>query len=535
MASLERNRGHDIISGSETDPLLGPTQAWAPPRGFHFIETAIYINVFLSGFDGTITASTYALISSEFNAANTASWLTTSYLITSTAFQPLYGRFSDILGRRICFFISTTTFLIGCLGCGIAPNMVFLNLMRALTGIGGGGLITMATIVNSDIIPFEKRGMYQAAQNGCYGVGSICGASLGGIIAETVGWQWCFLLQIPLSLFALVVGALAIKDPGIEDDLEDDKGSVLSRIDFLGAFLLVLALSIQLVGLSLGGNELPWSSAWVVLSLVGSFMLLVVFFTVEARTSAAPIVPLRMLRGKLPISVQIANICTGMAAYSFLFNVPLFFQVVLGDTPSTAGLRLAIPSIGTPIGGLIAGFVMSRWGQLAALVRVGTCLMALGNFLIMFLRLNDASWKHFIYLLPANLGQGITYPSILFTFIAAFEQKEQAVSTSTTYLIRSLGAVYGVALTSAIVQNFLATKLPMALHGVPHKARIIEEIRHSVFALRKLPPAEEAAARIVYHDAIKLAFAASGIFAVVSIVASFFANGKGLVRAQSHI
>ena len=103
--------------------------------------------------------------------------------------------------------------------------------------------------------------------------------------------------------------------------------------------------------------------------------------------------------------------------------MPLFFQVVLGDTPSTAGLRLAIPSIGTPIGGLIAGFVMSRWGQLAALVRVGTCLMALGNFLIMSLRLNDASWKHFIYLLSANLGQGITYPSILFTFIAAFEQK----------------------------------------------------------------------------------------------------------------
>lgn len=167
------------------------------------------------------------------------------------------------------------------------------------------------------MIPFEKRGMYQAAQNGCYGIGSICGASLGGIIAETVGWQWCFLLQIPLSLFALVVGALVIKDPEIEDDLEDDdKGSILSRIDFLGAFLLVLALSIQLVGLSLGGNELPWSSAWVILSLVGSFMLLVAFFTVEARTSAAPIVPLCMLRGKLPVSTQIANVCVGMAAYS---------------------------------------------------------------------------------------------------------------------------------------------------------------------------------------------------------------------------
>lgn len=107
------------------------------------ISPAIMSNVFLSGFDGTITASTYAVISSEFNAANTASWLTTSYLITSTAFQPLYGRFSDIFGRRASFFTATITFMVGCIGCGIAKDIIFLNLMRALTGIGGGGLMTM--------------------------------------------------------------------------------------------------------------------------------------------------------------------------------------------------------------------------------------------------------------------------------------------------------------------------------------------------------------------------------------------------------
>lgn len=104
---------------------------------------AIFANVFLSGFDGTITASTYALISSEFHAANTASWLTTSYLITSTAFQPLYGRFSDIFGRRVCFFTSTIMFMLGCVGCGLAKDIIFLNAMRALAGIGGGGLMTM--------------------------------------------------------------------------------------------------------------------------------------------------------------------------------------------------------------------------------------------------------------------------------------------------------------------------------------------------------------------------------------------------------
>jgi hypothetical protein len=116
---------------------------WKAPRHFLLIEVAIFANVFLYGLDSTITAATYAVIASEFDAVNTASWLTTSYLVTSTAFQPLYGRISDIFGRRVCFFISTVTFALGCLGCGVARDFVLLNLMRALTGFGGGGLMTM--------------------------------------------------------------------------------------------------------------------------------------------------------------------------------------------------------------------------------------------------------------------------------------------------------------------------------------------------------------------------------------------------------
>ena len=134
---------------TEDQPLLRapPDEgSWKPPRGFTWIQVAIMANVFLYGFDGTITAATYGVISSEFDAANTASWLTTSYLVTSTAFQPLYGRLSDIFGRRVCFFISTVTFAVGCLGCGVAGDILVLNLMRALTGFGGGGLMTMGLL-----------------------------------------------------------------------------------------------------------------------------------------------------------------------------------------------------------------------------------------------------------------------------------------------------------------------------------------------------------------------------------------------------
>ncbi|KAJ4321070.1 hypothetical protein N0V84_005538 [Fusarium piperis] len=518
------------VEAREDQPLLrAPDEdSWKPPRGFIWIQLAIMSNVFLYGLDSTITAATYAVISSEFGAANTASWLTTSYLVTSTAFQPLYGRVSDIFGRRLCFFISTVTFAAGCLGCGVANNIIFLNCMRALTGFGGGGLMTMATIVNSDMIPFRKRGMYQALQNGIFGFGAIAGASFGGSIADHIGWRWCFLLQVPVSIVAFVIGALVVANQPGGFSLDNGLGAVWKRVDFSGSLLLVTAVSVQLVGLSLGGNELPWTSPWVIGSLVGSVFLFASFLLVEAKTSAIPVIPLRLLQGRLPIATQVANVCAGMAAYGYLFMLPLFFQVVLLDSATTAGARLAIPSLATPIGGVIAGIVMSRWGRLIALVRTGALLMVVGNALVTSLGFEDSTWKYFVFVFPANLGQGIIYPGILFTSLASFDHADHAVTASTVYLIRSLGTVWGVSVTSAIVQTTLSVRLPDALSEVPDKWRIIDQIRHSVDSIRRLPPDIQLKARLVYYDGLKYAFGASTAVALLGFCAALIASGTSL-------
>lgn len=173
---------------------------------------------------------------------------------------------------------------------------------------------TLATIVNSDMIPFRQRGMYQAMQNGIFGLGAMSGASLGGAIADQIGWRWCFLLQVPVSVLALVVGFLAVNNQP-ELAMSDGIVTLWKRVDFPGALVLVVAISAQVVGLSLGGNELPWSSPWVIISILGSLALFAVFFFIEARTTAIPIIPLRMLRGLLPVATQVSNVCAGMAAY----------------------------------------------------------------------------------------------------------------------------------------------------------------------------------------------------------------------------
>ena len=168
------------------------------------------------------------------------------------------------------------------------------------------------------MIPFRRRGMYQALQNGIWGLGAISGASFGGAIADRIGWRWCFLLQVPVSIFALAIGIWAVKNQPGGFSLDHGFGAVWKRVDFVGSFVLVVGISVQLVGLSLGGNELPWSSPWVIGSLVGSFVLLALFLVIETKTTAIPIIPLRMLKGRLPISTQIANVCAGLSAYGVL-------------------------------------------------------------------------------------------------------------------------------------------------------------------------------------------------------------------------
>ncbi|KAM3561793.1 hypothetical protein MY1884_002222 [Beauveria asiatica] len=431
---------HQTSSRANQPILEAPDEAtWTPPAGFAWMEMAIMTNVFLYGFDGTITASTYAVISSEFGAANKASWLTASYLITSAAFQPLYGRVSDVFGRRM----------------------------------------------------------------------------------------------VPCAMVALVFGAKVLTNPpDIVSSVNDGLDLVWKRVDFRGAVLLVSAISLQLLGLSLGGNELPWSSPWVIGLVATSILLLGLFLRVEATTSAMPIVPLRLFKGTLPVLVQTANLLAGAAAYAYLFMLPLFFQAVLLETAAKAGARLAIPSLAGPLGGLVAGIVMSRWGKLVPLVRVGACFMLLGNTLTATLAFSDSSWKYSAYIFPANFGQGIIHPAILFTSLASFEHADHAVSASTVYLVPSLGTMWGVSMTSAILQTTLSIRLPEALSHVPNKWKIIKDIRHSVDALHNLPPEIRLKVQHVYYDGIRYSFMASASATVLVLIAALLASSTALRKTH---
>lgn len=472
--SESRIRDREEIDGADEEedtPLSKIPNLW-------IIEAALFTNVFLSGFDGTVTASTYQTIGNEFNHMNISSWITTAYLITSTSFQPLYGSFSDALGRRNCLFFANATFTIGCLACGLSKNIILLSFMRALTGIGGGGLITLSTIVNSDIIPTSKRGIFQAFQNLLLGLGAICGASFGGSIASTIGWRWCFFIQVPISVISSSIMSICVpnqkeyKDRQVISILHPTR--ILKDIDIFGSIFIIIGLTLQLLYLSFGSSngDTSWTSPSLLAVLIASGVVLVIFVINEEKTKARAIIPMELVKSMFSFFVLSISILVGFASYAYLFTLPLFFQIVLGDSTAKAGLRLTIPSMFTPVGGLITGICMSKYDCLQILLYVGIFLMFLGNFLFLFIEKTTPNWLIGLFLVPANLGQGITFPTTLFTFIFAFSKGHQATATSTLYLFRSIGSVWGVAISTGVIQIYFGKYLRSNLQGLLDQDKI---------------------------------------------------------------
>jgi MFS family permease len=260
---ISHSRRHSITARSTTSavteidtPFLNNTS----PTRFWFIFSQILTAYFISCFDGTIMASSHPVITSYFNASNSASWLSTAFLLTSSAFQPLLGRLSDALGRKPLFVGALGIFAAATTWCALANSIESFILGRAFCGIGAGGVMTIGSIIVSDLVPIENRGVYQSYINMNYGVGSSLGAAAGGAMADYLGWRWEFGVQIPPLLICMVVAWIAIPDDlGIQGER---KGvwQALKEFDIRGSLLLTTAITFVILGLNLGGNVLPCKS-----------------------------------------------------------------------------------------------------------------------------------------------------------------------------------------------------------------------------------------------------------------------------------
>lgn len=482
--------------------------------GFHEsvwkVIPSLWCGAFLSALDSTIIASTYATIGSEFSSSDQASWIATSYLLSSTALQPLYGGLSDTFGRKAALTFANAFFLVGSFGCSISSTFSELIIARIIAGIGGAGLGTLSSIVVSDLVPLSKRSTYNGFANLVYGVGQVVGAPLGGYFADTIGWRWSFLVQCPITLVSMFAIIFLVTLP------KPHKKSHISDLDIVGSTSLIAAVTILMLVLQSAGIEYAWGSPHVYLPLIISIGLFALFFRTEA-TVKNPIVLLEVITSRNPLMCGLTNLFGYMTAMSVTFNVPLFLQIVRHETAKKAGSRLIAQIVGMCTGSMTAGFVIQATQKYYWVAISGVLFELLGCSLIASFNTDTESWQYLAYLFPAGLGHGLILSATLIALISAVKKSHQAKATSMSYLFRSFGSTFGVSVTASINTYYLQKKLPAALSEFPDGTEIAHKIVTSVKYIDKLPLEIASVARTIYNNVLHISFYVTVLLEIISL------------------
>ncbi|KAF7903680.1 uncharacterized protein EAF01_006729 [Botrytis porri] len=459
-------------------------------KRFWLIFSGVLLTYTLSSFDSTIMVSSHPVITSYFHASNSASWLSTAFLLTSTSFQPIFGRLSDAMGRKPPYIFSMILFLVSTIWCALAQSMTSFIIARAVCGLGAGGVMSMGSIITSDLIPIEIRGAYQSYLNIVFGIGAASGAALGGAIADHLGWRWEF------------GGKKTLKE-------------ALSVFDYKGSLLLMATITFFILAINLGGNIYPWTHPLILTCIILTIIGLPLFVITEHH-APQPVMPLSLITHNPRGSLIIGNALGSIVINAVLFNIPLYFQAVLLECPTASGLRLIIPSIAASAIGTLTGFLITWTRNLKTPLVLGVSLYVIGTIGLVAMNRSLQNWVYVLLLIPSSMGQGFQMPGSFMCVLAVSEQGEQAVVTTTLVLWRSMGQVLGVAVSSLIVQNSLVGFLNANVVG-SDKEKVIEAVRSSVQAVAGLEPHYRDQVIDSYAQALQAAY----IFALVMSILSF--------------
>ncbi|KAF1985165.1 MFS general substrate transporter [Aulographum hederae CBS 113979] len=529
---LERSKHDDILNDSD-DLSQDPEEHRRPTKFLYGVRDSqfwsCFIGValvcFVACFDSTLMASSHPVITSYFDASNSASWLSTSFLLTSTAFQPMFGRISDTVGRKGPFVFSLTAFLLGTLWCALARSILQFILARAICGLGAAGALAMGTIIISDLVPLEARGGYLSFLNLASGVGSSLGAAMGGFLAETLGWRWEFGIQVPAIALCVVVAYFSTPPalgPMLSRTSQVSQTFVetLLSFDLAGSALLTSSVTFLILALNLGGNMLPWDSPFIILSFVLFFALGTALIYVEHR-AAKPVMPLHMLFNKPQGNLIFSNFLACMTMNTILFNLPLYFQAVLLDTPTRSGTRLIVPFLANMVASFATGNFISHSLRFRPTLIFGSVLIVAGSIALTVMPHNLPTALYSWLTALATGGQGFNFPTISIAILAVSHPEDMAVATSTLILFRSLGTVMGVAVSSLVAQNGLNYFLERSVTG-PRKSQIIQDVRLSVKAVRGLEGIARDQVINAYALTMRLTFAQGVVTAVAALLLILF-------------
>ncbi len=469
------------------------------------VTAGIMLSLFLASMESTVVATAMPTIVGQLGGLEHYSWVFSAYMLTSTTTVPLYGKLSDLYGRRKLYVAAMALFLIGSILSGQANTMTQLILARGLQGIGAGGIMPLAFILIGEIFTLEQRAKMQGFFSGVWGVSSIVGPLLGGFLVDQLSWRWVFYINIVPGLLAATLVAAAWRD-----QIHSHGRPV---VDYAGAGLLTASV----VSLLLGLMEYGTSAGWAL--LVAAFVLLIILLWVENR-AADPILPLHLFRERLFAITITHGILTGWAMFGSISFIPLFVQSVLGTNATQAGITIAPMLLGWVSASIIGTRLLLKVGY-RKLAILGTSSLVIGAFLMSRVDANINQYMLMFFVTLMGIGMGFSIPPFLIAVQTTVERRYLGTATSTIQFSRSIGgtlgvSVMGAALSARLAANLSASGLDLSLvtqllNPLPGSETVIEE-----------------GVRVAVANAINLVFVIAFIAALLGLLVTLFSPRQNL-------
>ncbi|NLR98813.1 MFS transporter [Rhizobium sp. P38BS-XIX] len=481
----------------------------ADRREIRAVILGLMIVLGLGAIDQSIVATALPRIVSDLGGLTHLSWVVSAYVLASTSTMPLYGKLSDQYGRKPMIYAAILIFLLGSVLSGMAQTLMQLIIFRAIQGIGAGGLLPLAQIIIGDIVPPARRGRNQGSIAAVFAVCSVIGPIAGGVITDLLSWHWIFYVNLPIGAVALVMIGRALKRP---------HQSRSRRIDYLGAALLTGCTTSFLLVLALGGNEWAWNSPEI-FGLSGVALVLCVLFILHIRREPEPVLPPDLFRNRLFVVACIVLALTFMGMLGASLFFPLFFQMVMGVSPSHSGLLTGPLMVGVVISSMFNGrILMHRFGRYKPAQLFGLSLATLSFAALAWAA---ATSQGFLVIEPSvfalGMGLGLVMPTMTIAVQNALPLAHRGVGTATLAFFRSLGGLIGVTGSGAILA-YRVQNASGALESV-HMSSLTET---GLKQLATASPEVHAAAIALYRHAIAMTFATGTAIVALALIALLF-------------